>query len=83
MNNLIEESVFNMVTSKYPSRKTNLIKAELVEIHGNSKICFEEDDADGVKLVLMKDNEGNIKEIKFICSCGQTKALVLDYSDSE
>jgi hypothetical protein len=83
MNNLIEDQVFNTVTSKCCTRKTNLIKAENVEVHGNSKISFEEDDADGVKIVLMKDDEGNIKEIKFICSCGQTKALVLDYSDSE
>ena len=83
MNNLIEESVFNMISAKRVSGKSNLIKADLVEMHGNSKITFEDDGEDGVKIVLMKDNEGNIKEIKFICSCGQTKSLVLDYSDSE
>lgn len=83
MNKLIEDSVFNMVTAKRLSGKSNLIKADQVEINGNSKITFEEDSEDGVKIVLMKDNEGNIKEIKFICSCGQTKSLVLDYSDSE
>ncbi len=83
MKNLIEDSVFNMITAKNVSGKTNLIKADQVEMHGNSKISFEEDSEDGVKIVLMKDNEGNIKEIKFICSCGQTKSLVLDYSESE
>ena len=52
-----------------------------MQISGSSKICFEEDHAEGIKIVLTKDADNNVKEIKFICSCGQTKALSLDYSE--
>lgn len=81
MNNLIEEAIFNSITCKNGSRKSNLIKAEDVQLSGSSKICFEEDHAEGIKIVLTKDADNNVKEIKFICSCGQTKALSLDYSE--
>lgn len=81
MNDLIEDAIFNSVTCKSGSRKSNLIKAEDVQISGSSKICFEEDHAEGIKIVLTKDADNNVKEIKFICSCGQTKALSLDYSE--
>ncbi len=81
MNNLMEEAIFNSVTCINGARKSSLIKAEDVQITGSSKICFEEDHAEGIKIVLTKDAENNIKEIKFICSCGQTKSLTLDYSE--
>lgn len=81
MNDLIEEAIFNSVTCKNGSRKSGLIKAEDVQISGSSKIHFEEDHAEGIKIVLTKDADNNIKEIKFICSCGQTKSIALDYSE--
>lgn len=81
MNDLMEEAIFNSVTCKNGSRKSSLIKAEDVQVTGSSKICFEEDHAEGIKIVLTKDTDNNIKEIKFICSCGQTKSLTLDYSE--
>jgi hypothetical protein len=81
MNNLIDEAVFNSITSKCNSRKSRLIKAEDVKLSGSSKIHFEEDHAEGIKIVLTKDADNNIKEIKFICSCGQTKSIALDYSE--
>jgi hypothetical protein len=81
MNDLIEEAIFNLVTCKNGSRTSNLIKAENVQMSGKSKICFEEDHAEGIKIILTKDADNNIKEIKFICSCGQTKSLALDYSE--
>jgi len=81
MNDLIDEAIFNSVTCKNGSRKSGLIKAEDVKIIGASKIQFEEDHAEGIKIVLTKDAENNIKEIKFICSCGQTKSIALDYSE--
>lgn len=81
MNNLIEESVFNSVICKTGQQKSGLIKKEDVQIIGSSKISFEEDHSEGVKIVLTKDAENNIKEIKFICSCGQTKSITLDYSE--
>ncbi len=81
MNDFMDDAIFNSITSKNGSRKSNVIKAEDIQITGSSKISFEEDHAEGIKIVLTKDADDNIKEIKFICSCGQTKSLTLDYSD--
>jgi len=81
MNDIMEEAIFNSVTRKNGSSKSGLIKAEDVQISGSSKICFEEDHAEGTKIILTKDVDNNIKEIKFICSCGQTKSITLDYSE--
>ncbi|GIK22537.1 MAG: hypothetical protein HND40_11960 [Ignavibacteriota bacterium] len=81
MSNLMEEALFNSITSKNNKRKSKLIKAEDVQLTGSSKIHFEEDHAEGIKIVLTKDADNNIKEIKFICSCGQTKSIALDYSE--
>lgn len=81
MNNLISEAVFSSITSKCDNRRSRLIKAEDVKLNGSSKIHFEEDHAEGIKIVLTKDADNNIKEIKFICSCGQTKSIALDYSE--
>jgi hypothetical protein len=81
MNDLMEEAIFSSVTCKNGNRKSGLIKAEEVQISGSSKICFEEDHAEGIKIILTKDADNNIKEIKFICSCGQTKSITLDYSE--
>lgn len=81
MNNIIDEAIFNTVTCSNNSRRSGLIKAEDIQISGSSKICFEEDHAEGIKIILTKDADNNIKEIKFICSCGQTKSITLDYSE--
>ncbi|MDT3695791.1 MAG: hypothetical protein ROY99_05310 [Ignavibacterium sp.] len=81
MNNMMEEAMFNSITSKNNKRKSKLIKAEDVQLSGSSKIHFEEDHAEGIKIVLTKDADNNIKEIKFICACGQTKSITLDYSE--
>ena len=59
----------------------NIIKAEDVEIIGATKITVEEESHEGVKIILNKDENDNIKEIKFVCSCGETKSVILDYSD--
>lgn len=59
----------------------NLIKAEDAKITGSAKISIEEDSHEGVKIVLKKDANDNIKEIKFVCSCGETKSVILDYNE--
>lgn len=59
----------------------NVIKSKDVEILGTAKISIEQDQHDGVKIVLKKDAQENIKEIKFICTCGETKSVLLDYSE--
>ena len=36
---------------------------------------------EGVRVLLKKDSNDSIKELKFVCSCGQTKTIILDYSE--
>jgi hypothetical protein len=76
-----EESVYREIDYKQSDIKGNIIKGEKVNIAGSAKITVEEESADGVKVVLKKDENNVIKEIKFVCSCGQTKSIILDYSE--
>lgn len=75
-----EDALFKDIFSKNKSRTGNLIKSEDVEIHGKAKVSCE-DDPDGVRILLKKDANDNLKEIKFVCTCGQTKSIILDYSE--
>jgi hypothetical protein len=61
--------------------RKNIIKAADIEVSGFKKVTVDEELHSGVKILLEKDENDNIKEIKFYCSCGQTKSVVLDYSD--
>lgn len=76
-----EEPLFKDMFSKNKSLTGNLVKSEDIQVTGTSKITFDEDDMDGIKIMLKKDANDNLKEIKFVCSCGQTKSIMLDYSD--
>ncbi|HEX2869579.1 MAG TPA: hypothetical protein VHO03_21220 [Ignavibacteriales bacterium] len=75
-----EDYVFNEI-SYVPKRSGNLIKGNEAKISGNIKVSVEEDSHDGVKIIVKKDRNENIKEIKFVCTCGQTKSILLDYSE--
>ncbi|MCX7875660.1 MAG: hypothetical protein N2321_05750 [Melioribacteraceae bacterium] len=75
-----EDALFKDVFTKNKARTGNLLKAEDVEITGKAKISCE-DDLDGVRILLKKDANDNLKEIKFVCSCGQSKSIILDYAD--
>ncbi|MBI5807959.1 MAG: hypothetical protein HZA74_06115 [Ignavibacteriales bacterium] len=75
-----EDALFKDIFTKNKTRTGNLIKAEDVEINGKAKISCE-DDLDGVRVLLKKDANDNLKEIKFVCSCGQSKSIILDYSE--
>lgn len=59
----------------------NIIKKQEASITGKTKISVDEESDDGVKVILKKDANDNIQEIKFVCSCGQTKTIVLDYNE--
>lgn len=72
---------FNEISYRNVKGAGNIIKAEDAKIIGSLKINVEQDSHDGVKIVLKKDDEDNVKEIKFVCSCGETKSVLLDYSD--
>ncbi|MEW6653526.1 MAG: hypothetical protein AB1394_08665 [Bacteroidota bacterium] len=76
-----EDALFIDIYSKNKAATGNLIKADAIEIKGLSKISCEDDHADGIRILLKKDAHDNLKEIKFVCSCGQTKSIILDYSE--
>ena len=76
-----EEQTFKETTYRAIEGGGNIIKAEDAKIVGTAKITVEEDSHDGVKIILKKDAEENIKEIKFVCSCGETKSIILDYNE--
>ena len=80
MSDVFEEPLFREVnfTEKIAG---NVIKAEDAELIGLAKISVQEESEDGVKVVLKKDENESVKEIKFMCSCGHTKTIVLDYSE--
>jgi len=76
-----EDALYKDVFSKNKSKTGNLIKSDALEIKGLSKISFEDDETDGIRILLKKDANDNLKEIKFVCSCGKTKSIILDYSE--
>ncbi len=81
MTNHFEDALVKDIYSKNSLRSGNLIKAADIEFKGVAKITLESDDQDDVKIYLKKDANDAVKEIKFVCSCGQTKSIVLDYSE--
>lgn len=81
MKNKFEEPVFNELICDSVNSSGNYIKKENVRIVGKTKIKVEEESHGGVKVILKKDEDGSIKEIKFACSCGQTKTIILNYSE--
>jgi len=81
MKDNFEEPVYREINSYGGKQSLNFIKASEAEVIGKSKITVEEDSHEGVKVILKKDANDAIKEIKFVCSCGQTKSIILDYSE--
>ena len=80
MNDTFEEPFFREInfTEKISG---NIIKSCDAEVIGIAKISIEEDGEDGIKVILKKDEDDTVKEIKFICSCGNAKSIALDYSE--
>jgi hypothetical protein len=80
MTEIFEEPLFREVS--VPAKSTgNIIKSKDAEVTGLTKITIEDNQEEGVKVLLKKDGNDFVKEIKFICSCGHTKTIVLDYSE--
>jgi hypothetical protein len=77
MNDSFEEQVFREIEPL--NKKNKIIKSGEAEIVGKTKISFEGDENEKVKVILKKDADDTIKELKFVCSCGETKAIILDY----
>ena len=80
MKDNFEEPLFREFTYSQSDNKS-FIKSGKTEMVGKVKVSVEEESHDGVKIILKKDSNDSIKEIKFVCSCGQTKSIILDYSD--
>lgn len=81
MDSEFQDDTFKEINYRTLSGDGNLIKAEDAKIVGVAKITIDQDIHSGVKIVLKKDSDDNIKEIKFICSCGETKSVLLDYNE--
>lgn len=81
MKEQFEEYVFRELSVNSSKKTGNLIKCSDANIKGNIKVVVEEDSEEGVKIVLKKDAQDNIKEIKFVCTCGQSKSIILDYNE--
>lgn len=81
MKEKFEEFVFKEIDYKADFKSGNVIKSNNAKIIGKSKISVEEESDEGVKVVIKKDEKDAIKEIKFVCSCGQSKSILLDYSE--
>ena len=75
------EPVYRELDSKVSKQSGNIIKSEDFNVTGYTKVTVEEESLGGVKFILKKDENDNIKEIKFVCSCGQSKSVLLDYSE--
>lgn len=81
MKSVFEEPLFSEFDFAQNSFKGHLIKKSNAEFVGKTKVSVEEENHEGVKIILKKDANDSIKEIKFVCSCGQTKSIILDYSE--
>ncbi len=75
----MDEMKFEILNSNTLSSKKKVIKGDQIKVLGKVQVSFEEDALDNVKIILNKDENNNIREIKFVCSCGHTKSLILDY----
>ncbi len=76
-----QDAMYREINYDKSKNKSSIIPSEEANIIGSAKISVEEDSHEGVKIILKKDEEENIKEIKFVCSCGETKSVILDYNE--
>ena len=81
MKDNFEEPLFREFSLSEDKTNKSFIKAAEASIVGKTRISVEEESHDGVKVILKKDANDVIKEIKFVCSCGHTKWIMLDYSE--
>ncbi len=81
MKDNFEEPLFREFSMSEDKTNKSFIKASEASIVGKTRISVEEESHDGVKVILKKDSNDIIKEIKFVCSCGQTKSIMLDYTE--
>ena len=81
MSDSFAENTYREVISNNSSKSGNIIKKHEVHSSGQTKVEFHEEHDDSVKILLKKDENDQVQEIKFVCSCGETKSIKLDYND--
>jgi len=81
MHNQFNDMVFREIQTEISGSKSNILKSGTAKMVGKTKISVEEENHEGVKIIIKKDANETVKEIKFVCSCGQTKSIILDYSE--
>lgn len=81
MPNKFDDNVYREISVDGSNSKSNVLKSGSAKLVGKTKISVEEEGHEGVKIIIKKDAEENVKEIKFVCSCGQTKSIILDYTE--
>jgi len=81
MSELFNESTYREVLNTSKTNSKNVIKKSDINYIGNTKIEFHDEHEDGVQVLLKKDDNDQVKEIKFVCSCGETKTITLDYNE--
>jgi hypothetical protein len=81
VNNQFNDSIYREISSEQSNSKSNVLKSGTAQLVGKTKISIDEENHEGVKIIIKKDANENVKEIKFVCSCGQTKSIILDYSE--
>jgi len=80
MNHNFEDITYEEYQS--PLRNKAVIKSEDAHVSGKTKFSIEADDQKGVKVIIKRDAEDNIKELKFLCRCGESKSVILDYDST-
>lgn len=81
MSELFSENTYKEVLNANKLTSGNVIKKNNINCIGNTKIEFHDEQEDGVQVLLKKDENEQVKEIKFVCSCGETKTISLDYNE--
>lgn len=81
MSELFVENTYREVINPNKSNSGNLIKKDNVQYIGGTKIESHDEHDDSVRVLIKKDEHEQVQEIKFVCSCGETKSIKLDYHE--
>lgn len=81
MSDTFSENTYSEALRINKSSTGNVIKQSDVNLTGSTKIEFHDEYDDGVKIFIKKNGNDQLQEIKFVCSCGETKSIKLDYSE--
>ncbi len=81
MTNGFNDMVYREILPNYEDSRSNVVKKGSSKLVGKTKISVDEESHEGVKIIVKKDGNENVREIKFVCSCGQTKSIILDYTE--